>query len=146
MALIYWRVSSCQCAGFPSCLRSEVVTHIVFVCGKPMIYPRGQNDQIILLQPNPDPVVILASDIEITGPVADVPNLLVLMEMLAEEHLDLVFVDGAHGGGRDGDFIAVLVVAVFGDGVDGRDRGAMVVENAERGEVAGGDFPARVVG
>lgn len=111
-----------------------------------MIYPRGQNDQIILLQPNPDPVVILASDIEITGPVADVPNLLVLMEMLAEEHLDLVFVDGAHGGGRDGDFIAVLVVAVFGDGVDGRDRGAMVVENAERGEVAGGDFPARVVG
>ncbi len=71
--------------------------------------------------------------------------------MLVEEQFDLLFVSGAQGGGGDGDFVAVGVVACLGDG---RDAGAGaregwgegVVEDAEGGEVGGGEGVGGVVG
>jgi hypothetical protein len=121
-------------------------THISLIRRKAMIYPRRQHQQIILFQSNPYPLVPLAAHVEIPVPVQDVPDLLVLVQVLFEEHLDLVFVDGAHLVGRDGDFVAVLVGALRRNGVDGRDTGAVPVEDAERREVGFRDRAAGVVG
>jgi hypothetical protein len=83
-----------------------------------MINPRGHNHQIALLQPHPHPLIPLAPDIEIPRPVQDIPNLLVLVQMLVEECLHLVFVGVAERGGRNGDYVAVFVGARGGEGVD----------------------------
>lgn len=71
--------------------------------------------------------------------------------MLVVEHFDLVFVDVAHGGRGDCEFVAVCVVAGFGEGVEvggggGGGGGEDVVEDAEGGEVGGGEGGAGVVG
>jgi hypothetical protein len=65
--------------------------------------------------------------------------------MLIEEHFHLVLIDIAHGLGRYGDLITILVVPVFGDGIDCGEFGAVVVEDAEFCEVRGVNFPARVM-
>jgi hypothetical protein len=64
--------------------------------------------------------------------------------MLVEEQFDLFFVGGALGGGGEGDFVAVGVVARLGDDGDagagaGEGGGEGVVEDAEGGEVDGGE-------
>jgi hypothetical protein len=110
-------------------------TYIVLISSKPMIYPRGQNNQIALLKPDPHPLIPLTPNVKVPRSVANVSYLLVLVKMLVEEHFHLGFVDIAHGGGGDGDFIAVLVVAVAGEGVDGGEIGVVGVEDAEGGEL-----------
>ena len=102
-----------------------------------MINPRGQNNQIILLEPDTHPLVALGPDVEIPGPIADIADLLVFVQMLVEEHFDFGFVDVAHGGGGDGDFVAVRVGAGGGEGVDGGEGGVVGVVDAEGGEVGG---------
>ena len=111
-----------------------------------MIDPRRQDQQIILLQPDPHPVVPRIPHVEIPVPVQDVSDLLVLVQVLVEEHPDLVLVNGAHLVRGDGDLVAVLVGALRGEGVDVGDGGAAPVEDAEVGEVGFRDGAAGVVG
>ena len=51
-----------------------------------MIYPRRQDDQIVLLEPDPDPIVTFRSDIEVASAVSDVSDLFIFMQVLVEEH------------------------------------------------------------
>ena len=89
-----------------------------------MINPRRQHQQIPLLQPNPYPALVAhLPDVEIPRAVEDVADLLVLVHVLGEEGGDLGLVHGAHGRGRDGDGVAVLVAARGGQGVEGGGRG-----------------------
>jgi hypothetical protein len=66
--------------------------------------------------------------------------------VLVEEHFHFGLVDLAHGGGGDGDFVAVLVVARLGEGVDCGEGGVVGVEDAEGRELRGGDGAGGVVG
>lgn len=71
--------------------------------------------------------------------------------MLVEEHLDPVFIGGTHGGGGDGDLVAVGIVAGLSGGLDaatgvGEGGGDGVVEDAELGEVGRGEDVVGEVG
>jgi hypothetical protein len=103
-------------------------------------------NQIILLQKNPHPLIALIPHIKEPRAVPDIPNLLILMQMLVEKHLDFLFVDGAHFFGGHGDEVAVLVAAFRSERVDVGFRGDVVVEDAEGGQVGLGDCAAGVVG
>lgn len=111
-----------------------------------MVDARRQDDQIVLRQPDAHPLVLLAADVEVALAVADVPDLLVLVEVLGEEHLHLVLVHVAHGLGRDGHLVAVLVSALRGQGVHDVNGRAVAVDDAQRGEVGLGDWAAVIVG
>jgi len=91
--------------------QQQVKTHILLRSRKTMVNTTGQDDQVALPQPDPHPVVSLAAHIEVTGAVENVPDLLVLVQVLVEEALDLLFVDVAHLFWRDCDLVSVLVVA-----------------------------------
>jgi hypothetical protein len=111
-----------------------------------MINATRQNNQIALLQPNPHPVISLTPDIKVPRTIQNVPDLLVLVEMLVEEGLHFFFVNVAHLLRADGDFIPIFVVAGCGDGVNTRDFGDAVVDDAELGEVIWVYRAAGVVG
>ena len=87
---------------------------------------------------NPDPFISLASDIEESSTITDVSDLLVLMQVLIEEHLDLFLVDIAHLLWGNGDYIAVLVASLQSKLIDICLVGESVVENAKLREVLGG--------
>lgn len=120
-------------------------THILRIGGEAMKNATGQDDQILLLQPDPHPLILLAPHIKKPLPIQDVPNLLIFVQMLVEEHVHLFLVHVAHLLGRDGDLVAVLVGASVGDGVDVGDGGAAVVDDAQLLEVVGGQVFAGVV-
>jgi hypothetical protein len=61
-----------------------------------MVNAARQDDQVTLLEPDPDPVIGLTPDIKETRAVEDVPDLFVLVKMLMEEALHLLFVDISH--------------------------------------------------
>ena len=106
---------------------------------------RRQDQQIILLHPHPNPLVAQRAHIEKALPVQNIANLLVLVQVLVEEHAHFVFVGVAHRGRGDGDLVAVLVRPFGRDDVHAADFGAAVVQDAEGGEDVGGDGPAGVV-
>lgn len=121
---------------------------IILTIGRePVIDAGWQDNQIVLFQSDAHPIVLLGADVEEALAVEDVADLFIFVEMLVEEHLHLLFVDCAHLFGGDGDFVAVLVGAAFGDfvHVGGVFGGDVVVEDAESGEVGGGDGFARVM-
>lgn len=122
------------------------VSYVLLIRRESMVYAGGQDNHVVLLEPDAHPVVGLASDVKVTRAVADVSDLLVFVEVFGKEHFDLVLVYGAHGVGGHGDDVPVFVVAVFGDGVDFGYLGAVVVQDAEAGEVRGVDVAAGVVG
>lgn len=150
--------------------RKKEKTHIILIRRKPMINPRWENNQIILpiisiststasppspppprritylIQLNPNPLFPFAPYVKVARPVAHVPDLLVLVQVLVEEGSHLGFVDVAHGCGGHGDFVAVAVAALRGERVDGRERGHAEVEDAEGREVGGGQGVPGVVG
>ena len=111
-----------------------------------MINPSRKNNQIILTQPNAHPLILLPTHIKVSLPIANVSNLLVLMQMLTEECFHFLLVDVAHSLRRDADFVAVLVAALGGQGVDEVDGWAVAVEDADGLEVGLGDGAAGVVG
>ena len=82
-----------------------------------MIDPRRQDNHIVLPQSNPDPLIALTPNIEKPLTVQDIPDLLVLVQVFVEEHLDLLLVDRAHLLRTHGDLVAVLVRPVAGDAV-----------------------------
>ena len=89
-----------------------------------MINPRRQHQQIPRLRSNPYPPVARVAHVKETVPIPDVPDFLVLVHVLVEEHFDLILICRAHGAGRHGDFVAVGVVAGFGEVFEvGRRRG-----------------------
>lgn len=83
-----------------------------------MVNPCRKNDQVIRLQEDAHPLVALVTDIEVSMTIPDVPNFLVLMQVLVEKALDLLLVDIPHLLGRNGDLVTVLVPALFGQLVD----------------------------
>lgn len=111
-----------------------------------MVDAGGHDHQVVLLELDPHPIVVLAADIEVASSVQNIPNLLILVQVLVEEVLDLLLVHVAHGGGRNGDLVAVLVGARGRDGVHIVDVGEVEVQDAEFGEVVVGDGAVGVVG
>jgi hypothetical protein len=67
------------------------------------------------------------------------------MEVLVEEHLDLLLVDLAHLLGGDGDDVAVLVASLGGELVDICNIRESVIENSKLGQVILGNLSTRVV-
>lgn len=111
-----------------------------------MINPRGHNHQIALLQPDPHPIVLPTTHIEISTTAEDVADLLVLVQVLVEEVLDLLLVPRQQRG-RDFDLVPVLVAALRRDLVHGCEVvWEVVVGDAEGGQVGGVDGAAGVVG
>lgn len=74
----------------------ERKTHIILIRCKPMINARRQHNQIAFPQSDAHPLVIFTTDIEEPFPVNYIPNLLVLMQMLIEEHPYFVLVHITH--------------------------------------------------
>ena len=145
IALTYYRKQSASAGTlhFKPITRN---TYILVIRGKTVVDTSRQDDQIILAQPNPNPFIFLTPDIKVTLSVADIANLLVFMQMLAEERLYFLLVDVAHGLWRNADFIAVLVSALRGNGIDGLDGWAVAVDDADGLEVGCVNGTARVVG
>ena len=96
-----------------------------------MIDTTRQDDQIALLKPDPDPVVTLASDIKVACAIQNVPDLLVLVQVLAKESLDFLFVNVAHLLRADSNLISVLVVARRSDLVNTSDFGNVMIDDAQ---------------
>jgi hypothetical protein len=88
---------------------------ILTVRCEPVINPCRQNNQIVFLQSDAHPIILLRAHIEETLSVKDVTYLFVFVEVLVEEHLNLFFIHGAHFVRADDDLISVLVGAVLGD-------------------------------
>lgn len=103
---------------------------IVAVRSKAMIDPGRHDHEIVLVKLNAHPVVVLASAIKVPPTIEDISYLLVLVDVLVEEHLHFVFVGGTHLLWGDCDLVAVLVAALGGDFVDVGDVGVVVVEDA----------------
>lgn len=84
-------------------------TYVIRSSGESMIDTSGQNNKIILLQSDTNPFVTLISYVEEASSVANISDLLILVQVLVEEGLDLFLVDVAHFLWGDGYHIAILV-------------------------------------
>ena len=125
---------------------ARTAPYILVIRGKTVVDTSRQDDQIILAQPNPNPLVLLAPNIKVTLSIADIANLLVFMQMLTEKSLYFLLVDVAQGLWRNADLIAVLVSARRGYGIDRFDGRAVTVEDTDGLEVGFGNGTSRVVG
>lgn len=99
-----------------------------------------KNYQIALFQPDPDPIIGSIPYIKEAIAFEYISNFFVFVEVLVEEHLHFLFVNGAHLLWRDNDLIPVLVGSLGGDLVDRGDRRAVVIEDSELGEIIGAHF------
>lgn len=88
-------------------------SYVFAVSREPMVDASGEDDQIILHQPNAYPVITLASNIEEAFSVSDPADLLILVQMLVEEHLHLLLVYRPHLLGGYRDLISVLVAPLL---------------------------------
>lgn len=88
-----------------------------------MIDARGKKDQFSLPEREPNPALVCVANVKVSAPAKEVPDLLVLVHVLLEEHLDYVLVFGAQRVGGDNDRVPVLVGAFGGEFVDGGDIG-----------------------
>jgi hypothetical protein len=120
-------------------------THVLLISSKTMIDSRRHNSQISLLQSQTNPIITLTSNVKVTSTIEDISDFLVFVKMLVEEYFDLFLVVGQCGG-RNGDFVAVLVVAGGGEVVNRVQGGTVVADDAEVGEVGGCDGAPAVVG
>ena len=126
-------------------VRSPRSTHVGLVRRKAVVDARGKDQQVVLLELDAHPVFVPRPHVKVALAAADVADLLVLVQVLVEEHLDLVLVDVAHLFGRHGDLIAVLVAPLGGQLVDALEAGEAVVQDAEPAELILAHGPARVV-
>lgn len=92
-----------------------------------------------------NPFVTLTSDIKEPSTVPDISDLLVLVQVLVEEHLDLLLVDIAHLLWGYGDHIAILVASFGGKLVDICNVGEPIVEDSQLGEILLGNLATGVV-
>jgi hypothetical protein len=121
-------------------------TYVLGVCSKSMIDARRHNHQVMFLQPDPHPIIILTPNIKITSTIQNIPNLFIFMQMLVEEVLHFLLVDLTHGGRRNGNLITVFVGPLRSQSVYIIDAGVVEVQYAQLGEVFWGAFAAGVMG
>lgn len=105
--------------------------------------PSGENTDLFKLDAHP--VVALGAYVEVSLAVADVADLLVLVEMLVEEHADLALVNIAHLGRGHGDLVAVLIVPLASQRIHAGQFWDAVVQHAELPQLLLVDVLARVV-
>lgn len=123
-----------------------MATYVLIIRSEPMVNSRRHNHQIALLQPQSNPRIILTPHVEVPAATQNIPDLLIFVQVLVEEGLDFLLVAGQEVGGNL-DLVAVLVVALGGDFVDGLEVvGEVVVSDSEGGEVGWVDGAAGVVG
>lgn len=91
---------------------AQVTTNILRVCRETMIDASRHDHEIVLLQLDPHPVIALAAYIEEASAVQDIADLLVLVQVLIEEHLYLLFIDITHCLRRDCHLIPILILAL----------------------------------
>lgn len=91
--------------------RKENGAYVILIHREAVVNTGGQDQEIALLDLDANPLVLRIANIEIPGSLQDVADFFVFVHVLVVEHLDLVFVDGAHGGRRDGDLVAVDIVS-----------------------------------
>ena len=65
---------------------------VVAVDDEPMINPSWQDDHVSLFYPNPNPFVILVTDIKVTATLQAVPDLFISMNVLTIEALQLLLI------------------------------------------------------
>ena len=130
---------------FHLCILPLQCTHVLIINSKSVVDPRRHNSQIPLLQSQSDPIVTLTPHVKVTRAIQDISNLLIFVKMFVEKDL-YFFLVVWEGGGGDCDFVAVLVVARGCEFVYVVERGEVVADYAEFGEVGGGDWAAGVVG
>jgi hypothetical protein len=104
-----------------------------------MVNPSRHDHEIVLVQLDPDPPIVLVAHVKVAAAVENVANLFVLVDMLVEEHLDLFLVDVAHGGRRDGDLVAVPVAPLSGEAVHVLHGREVEVRDSELREILVGD-------
>lgn len=126
--------------------KSVSITYVLLIGREAMVDASGKNNHIILDQVDADPLVLLASDVEVALAVNNIPNLLILVQVLGKEHLHLVLVDVAHALRRHADLVAVLVAALLGNRIDGVNGRAVVVEDTKGCQLLFGDGAAGIVG
>lgn len=95
-----------------------------------MVDARWQDDEILLLEANAHPVVAGVADVKESLAIENVPNFLVLVQVLGEERLHLLLVNGAHLLRGHRDLVPVLVTALLCDRIDVAHRRASAVEDA----------------
>jgi hypothetical protein len=116
---------------------------VVLIDGEAVIDAGGQDDEVALLDAEADPLVVARAHIKVAGAVEDVPDLLVLVQVLVEEHVDLALVGVAERLRRDLDGVAVLVAALLCEDVHARHVGvvrrhdANVCEHGRRDRLGG---------
>ena len=98
-----------------------------------------------LLQVNPHPLVALVAHVKVARAVPDVPDLLVLVQMLVEEGLDLGLVHVTHLFRGHGDLVPVLIPPLRSELVDALELGDSLVDDTQLGERLDVDGRARVV-
>jgi hypothetical protein len=118
---------------------------ILRISGESMIDARRQNDEITLLHGDANPLILGPTDIKKASSIQDIPNLLVLMQVLVKEHLHLPLVHGAHRLRRYDALIAVLVAPFLRELVDRSDLGIMPVKDTDGGKVGFIDGTAGIV-
>jgi len=142
-------------------LRIDCQTYVLDVGCESVIYPSGQNliqseivpttiqlqtyDQVILLQLYPNPLVALTSNIEESSTIPNISNLLILMQVFIEEHLDLFFIDIAHFLRGNRDYIAILVASLQCELIDISDIRKSVVEDSKLRKIFLRNFPTGIV-
>lgn len=102
-------------------------TYVLLIRCEPMVDTSRKNNHIVLVQEDTNPLILLAADIEVSFSIKDIADLLVLVQVLGEEHLDLLLVDIAHGLRGHADLVAILVPTLCGKFIDGLDGRAVVV-------------------
>lgn len=120
-------------------------TYIRFVCRESVVYTCRQDDHIVLLQLDPHPIIISAPNVEISLATSDVPNLLILMQMLMEKHFHFVLISIAHLLRRYYNFIAILVAALCSYLVNTCKVWQAIVVNTQLAQSLSIDCAARIV-
>lgn len=108
----------------------SLVTYVFTVGGEAMKYPRRQDNQILLLQSNPNPFVLRIPDIEEAIAIENISDLFILVKVLIEEHLHLLFVHIAHLVWRHNYLVSVFIRPFGGDLVNISHRGTVMVEDS----------------
>lgn len=106
------------------------ITYVLFISCEPMIYARRQYDPVEFVEADSNPLISYRPNIEKAIALKDVSDLLVLMQVLIEEHFHLIFVHTTHGLRRDSNNITILIVALCRQLVDSLNFWVAKIENA----------------
>lgn len=112
-------------------MRCSEDTYVLLIGREPVVNTSRKNNHIILVQTDTDPLILLAAHIEISFAVEDIADLLVLVQVLSEEHLHLFLVDIAHSLRGDAHLIAILVPALRGKLIHRLDSRAVVIQHTQ---------------